>query len=51
MVQGCRVDDEILWRRDGSSFPAEYASYPILNAETVVGAVVTFSDISERKRS
>lgn len=48
---GCRVDDEILWRRDGSSFPAEYASYPILNADTVVGAVVTFSDISERKRA
>lgn len=46
---GCRVDDEVLWRRDGSSFPAEYASYPILNAGNVVGAVVTFSDISERK--
>lgn len=49
--RGCRVDDEVLWRRDGSAFPAEYASYPILNADTVVGAVVTFSDISERKRS
>ncbi|PKO33979.1 MAG: histidine kinase [Betaproteobacteria bacterium HGW-Betaproteobacteria-7] len=49
--QGVRVDDEVLWRRDGSSFPAEYASYPIRDGETVVGAVVTFNDITERKRS
>lgn len=49
--QGVRVDDEVLWRRDGQSFPAEYASYPIRNGDTVVGAVVTFSDITERKRT
>jgi PAS domain S-box-containing protein len=49
--QGVRVDDEVLWRRDGSHFPAEYASYPIHDGETVVGAVVTFNDITERKRT
>ena len=49
--EGCRVDDEVLWRRDGSQFAAEYASYPIRNGETVVGAVVTFSDITARKRT
>lgn len=48
---GIRVDDEVLWRRDGSSFPAEYASYPIRDGDTVVGAVVTFNDITERKRT
>jgi PAS domain S-box-containing protein len=48
---GCRVDDEVLWRRNGSSFPAEYASYPIRDDATVVGAVVTFNDITERKRT
>jgi PAS domain S-box-containing protein len=48
--EGVRVDDEVLWRRDGSCFPAEYASYPIRDQEAVVGAVVTFADISERKR-
>lgn len=48
--RGVRVDDEVLWRRDGSSFPAEYASYPIRDNEQVVGAVVTFADICERKR-
>lgn len=47
----CRVDDEVLWRRDGTSFPAEYASYPIHDGEAVVGAVVTFSDITARKRT
>lgn len=49
--QGVRVEDEVLWRRDGSSFPAEYASYPIRDGERVVGAVVTYSDITERKRT
>ncbi|MFJ1301955.1 PAS domain S-box protein [Pseudomonadota bacterium AL_CKDN230030165-1A_HGKHYDSX7] len=48
--QGVQVDDEVLWRRDGSSFPAEYASYPIRDNGQVVGAVVTFADISARKR-
>lgn len=46
--KGCRVDNEVLWRRDGSCFHAEYASYPIFEAQDVVGAVVTFNDISER---
>lgn len=49
--QGVRVEDEVLWRRDGSSFAAEYASYPIRDGERVVGAVVTFTDITERKRT
>ncbi|MBB1627722.1 PAS domain-containing sensor histidine kinase [Achromobacter sp. UMC71] len=48
--RGERVDDEVLWRRDGSCFDAEYASYPIRNEQEVVGAVVTFSDITARKR-
>jgi len=48
--RGERVDDEVLWRRDGSCFAAQYASHPILDGGDVLGAVVTFSDISERKR-
>jgi PAS domain S-box-containing protein len=46
----CRIDSEVLWRRDGSSFAAEYSSYPILEGGEVHGAVVTFVDITERKR-
>lgn len=47
--QGCHVDDEFFWRKDGSSFPAEYWSYPQHKNGKIVGAVVTFFDITERK--
>lgn len=42
-------DDEVFWRRDGSSFPVEYWSYPIRRENKVVGAVATFNDITKRK--
>jgi PAS domain S-box-containing protein len=42
------VADEVFWRADGTSFPVEYWSYPIRQEGEVVGAVVTFLDISER---
>ncbi len=48
--QGTHVDDEVLWRSDGSSFPAEYWSFPQWQNGKVVGAVVTFVDITERKK-
>ncbi len=44
------VVDEVLWRKDGSLFQAEYWSHPIVNNDMVEGAVVTFLDISERKQ-
>ena len=44
------VDDEVLWRADGTCFPTEYWSYPQIIDGKVVGAVVTFIDITERKR-
>ena len=45
------VDDEVLWRRDGTSFPAEYRSFPVRKDGEVVGAVVTFTDLTGRKRA
>jgi two-component system, chemotaxis family, CheB/CheR fusion protein len=45
------VDDEVLWRADGTSFPAEYWSHPIIRNDEVIGAVVTFLDITERRRA
>ena len=42
-------DEEVFWRKDGTSFPVEYTSSPILQDGEVVGAVVTFKDITERK--
>ncbi len=45
------VSDEVLWRADGTSFAAEYWSYPMYKDGEMVGAVVTFLDISDRKRA
>lgn len=47
--EGIHVDDEVAWRSDGTSFPMEYWAYPVRRGEEVVGAVVTFVDITERK--
>ncbi len=45
------VDDEVFWRADGSSFPVEYWAHPILELGSVQGAVVTFIDISARRKA
>lgn len=47
----CRIDAEVFWRRDGSAFAVEYSSYPILDGGQVRGAVVTFVDITDRRRA
>ena len=39
---------ETLYRRDGSSFPVELWSSPVLDDGQLTGAAVTFRDISER---
>jgi signal transduction histidine kinase len=49
--EACRIDDEVLWRADRTPFHAEYASHPILDQGRVLGAVVSFIDIGERKRA
>ncbi len=48
---GIHVDDEILWRKDGTSFQAEYWSYPVRSEGSLVGSVGTFVDITERKQA
>ncbi|QHI99835.1 PAS domain S-box protein [Xylophilus rhododendri] len=49
--QPCRIDSEVFWRRDGSPLPVEYSSHPILDGHKVRGAVITFVDITERRRA
>jgi PAS domain S-box-containing protein len=49
--KGTHVDDEVLWRADGSSFHAEYWSNPQRRGGQVVGAVIAFIDITTRKRT
>jgi PAS domain S-box-containing protein len=47
----CRVNNEVFWRSDGTSIPVEYTCYPIIENEVTNGAVITFSDITERRRA
>jgi PAS domain S-box-containing protein len=42
--------DDIFWRKDGTQLPVEYVSTPIREGGAVVGVVVMFRDITERKR-
>jgi len=43
--------DEVFWRKDGRSFPVDYTSTPIMKEGKVMGAVVTFRDITERRQA
>ncbi len=44
------VDDDIFWKKDGSSFPVEYSSTPMFDHKgDTIGSVVVYRDISERK--
>jgi len=51
LCQAAHIENEALWRKDGSHFMAEYWAHPIIEAKTCIGAVVTFIDITERKQS
>ena len=46
-----RVHDEVFWRRDGSPCPVEYTSTPIVEGNDLLGAVVIFRDITDRKEA
>ena len=46
-----RREDDSLWRRDGSCFPAATLISPIRSRRGVSGAVVTFSDVTSRKQA
>jgi PAS domain S-box-containing protein len=48
---GCKIDHEVYWRKDGTAFPVEYSSFPVIEQEQITGAVVVFLDITERKRA
>lgn len=44
-----KVDDEVFWRADGTAFPVEYTSTPIRDRGQLLGAVIVFRDISQRR--
>ena len=45
------VKDELFFRLDGSSFPVEYWTLPIIRDGQIRGAVTTFIDITERTQA
>jgi two-component system sensor histidine kinase TtrS len=46
------VDDDVFWRKDGTSFPVEYSSTPIRDEQgATLGTVVVFRDVTERKEA
>ena len=46
-----QILDEVFWKKDGSFFPVDCTSNPIIENGSIVGAVMTFKDITERKRA
>ena len=49
--RGIHVDDDVFWKQDGTSFPVEYWSHPLVREGKTVGTVVTFLDITERREA
>src|SRR5208337_2873793 len=43
--------EDVYWRKDGTSLPIDFTSKPLFEEGKIVGAVVTFMDITERKRA
>src|SRR5262245_3192770 len=44
------VPEDVVWRKDGTPFFVEYVGTPIHEHDTLVGAVIIFKDITERRR-
>ena len=42
-----RVPDDVLWRKDGTSFPVQLIISPMKDAREVRGVVLTFTDMTE----
>lgn len=46
-----QVANEVFWRKDGSSFNVEYTSTPLRDRGTLIGAVIVFRDITQRRET
>ena len=47
----CVVDDEVMWRKDGTPIEVEYAASPVRDDGRISGAVVNFRDLTARRRA
>ena len=48
--EGTRLNNEYFWRTDGTHLSVDYSVYPVIEDGSIKGAVVCFSDITERRR-
>ena len=46
-----RIEEDTLWRKDGTPLPVSYSSFPVREGGRVTGAVVTFIDLTQRMRT
>lgn len=46
--KGIHIDGEFFHRKDGTRFPVDIYSHPLMVGDKIQGAVVTFNDITER---
>lgn len=49
--EACRVEDEVMVRKDGTVFPVAYVCTPIIEDGRVIGTVTAFKDVTERQRA
>jgi PAS domain S-box-containing protein len=45
------IDNEFLWRKDGTGLPVEYGARPVFKDGSLIGSVVSFTDVTERRRA
>ena len=46
-----KVDSEVFWRKDGTPFHVEYTSTPLRDRGVLIGAVIVFRDITQRRET
>ncbi len=49
--RGLHVQGHVVWRRDGSPVPVDFATSPLERDGRVIGALVRFADVTEQKRA
>jgi len=45
----CLSGEEVFWRKVGAGFPVEFTASPVMEEDRVLGGVMVFRDITERK--
>ncbi|MBF0568243.1 MAG: response regulator [Nitrospirae bacterium] len=46
-----KIDNEVLWHKDGTPLPVEYTTTPVYKGNLIVGSVIVVRDITERKKA